>query len=85
MGIPRPKAGQLKVSYGKLADHAPDIIVASGDGTGRADRALLMHAITSPTHHPFDDTWEPSLVDELTARGYDITTLRISISKRTPK
>ena len=81
MSVPRPKKGQLKIGYGKLKDHAPDIVVASGEGTTRADRSLLLYAITSKTHRPLVNKWAPSLVDELIARGYDITTLKISIEK----
>ncbi|KFL48516.1 hypothetical protein IL54_3949 [Sphingobium sp. ba1] len=49
----------------------------------------MMHAITEKTLRPkfpgpgYD--YEPSLVDELEARGFDITTLRISIMKKEPQ
>lgn len=78
MSVPVARPGEVKIQYGKVAN---DLMMCWGDGTAKADAALLICALTSPQHQPFDNTWEPSLVDELKARGYDITTLRISIEK----
>lgn len=80
-GVPTARPGQVKIQYGKVAN---DLMMCWGDGTAKADANLLICAVTSPKHHPFDDTWEPSLLDELRDRGYDITTLRISIEKVRP-
>jgi hypothetical protein len=44
------------------------------------DARLLDNVFGSPRTHPFSDSL-PSLYDELTARGYDITTLKFSIRK----
>jgi hypothetical protein len=86
-GAPRPRPGQLKVQFGRLAGDTPDIIYARGDGIPRADAHLLHNVLASK--RPCVDiaapdilSWEPSLFDELEARGYDISTLRISIEKK---
>ena len=47
----------------------------------RPDGALAHSAFCSEQHHPFDDTWSKSFVEELKSRGYDITTLKFSIQK----
>jgi hypothetical protein len=68
MGIPRPNSGQIKASFGKLADAGEDLIVANGPDTARADRALVMHTLAP--------LWE-----ELTRRGYDPKSIRFSVNK----
>lgn len=74
------RPGEVKVQHGKVAN---DLMMCWGDGTAKADAALLIRALTSPTHRPIDNTWAPSLIDDLKDRGYDITTLKISIEKAT--
>ena len=78
----KAKPGQLKVQYGKLPYDEPDLIFAWGDGTNKADSHLLMNALHEERYHPFDKSWSPGVVDELEKRGYDITTLKISIEKK---
>jgi hypothetical protein len=68
MGIPRPKTGQIKGSYGKLAHNDPDVIVAWGDKVALADRAVVLYHLNE-------------IRKDLEPRGYDITTIRFSISK----
>lgn len=82
---PRPRSGQLKVQWGKLYDEDPDLIYAAGEGVPREDRHLMHHALSAPRWMgPLHDKWafEPSVLEELEARGYDITTLKISIEKK---
>lgn len=85
---PRPRPGQLKVQFGKLADDGPDIIYARGEGIPSADGRLLHHFLSAPRAYfdlqarPFGIAYEPSLIEELEARGYDIKTLKISIEKK---
>lgn len=86
-GPPRVRAGQLKLQYGKIAGHKPDIVVAWGDGTCRADASLIMNALTAPQMTSARDSlfgyeFEPSIVEELERRGYDVTTLRFSIEMK---
>lgn len=83
----RAKPGELRAYYGK-ADRwsGPDVCYAWGDGTSSADGRLL-HCALSTERLTFDfpgtgTVFEPSLIKELEARGYDITTLRFTIQKR---
>lgn len=75
--------GQLRMFYGRLPDDsAPDVCFAWGDGCSKRDGALLHWIIGSkraPTVPGRD--WEPSLLDELKSRGYDLSTLEFSIRK----
>lgn len=85
-GPPRARPGQLKAQWGKVADSDPDIVYVGGEGTTRADRWMLHHFIGRPQFaNPLSrDTFalEPSFLEELDARGYDITTLVISVEKK---
>lgn len=76
------REGQLLVKYGKLPYDEPDLIYAWGEGTSKADGNLLVHYISGKRYSPFNKKWEDSLVEELEKRGYDITTLKISIQKK---
>lgn len=85
---PAAKPGEIKIVYGRLDRHnSPDLCVAWGPGTDmKCTGRLIMNAITEKTLRPkFPGPgyeYEPSLVDELEARGFDIETLRISIMKK---
>lgn len=87
---PTAKPGEIKIAYGKVDRHSnPDLCVAWGEGVDmRCTGRLIMHAITekrlrakfsSPGYE-----YEPSLLEELEARGFDITTLKISIQRKQP-
>lgn len=82
---PKAKPGQLKTQWGKIEHSNPDLCYAWGDGCARADGRLMRSAFSSK-HFPssFDSSHEmmPSFLEELEARGYDITTFRFSISKK---
>lgn len=62
-----------------------------GDGCSKSDGHLLHAVVNSPRHWVgFEGAKvNPSLLEELVSRGYDITTLRFSIAKKvaptTPK
>lgn len=82
---PRPKDGEICLKWGKMKDQDPDLIVAGGDGTDRADRRLIMYAFTSIRIHAATGGigyWDPSIAEELHNRGYDLTTLEFRISKK---
>ncbi len=81
-GVPRAREGQIKAQWGKLADCDPDIVLAWGDGASKSDAHLLHNLISSPRFIPFSNEWEKSFVKELEERGYDITTLKISVEKK---
>lgn len=88
MSHPTAVAGQIKVKYGKREG---DLFLCSGEGTSKADAALLIGAVTDMVATPDFKTaynlhlqgfMAPSVLDQLEARGYDPTTLEISIRKK---
>lgn len=86
---PSAKAGEIKIVYGKADRHSdPDMVVAWGAGTDmRCTARLFMSALhdkrMARDFPSMEIIYEPSLVEELEARGFDITTLRITIQKKT--
>lgn len=88
-GTPRARPGQLKLQWGKLADCAPDHIACRGEGIPKTDANMLFDFISAKRHRTdFDNPgnrlgiYDPSFLEELEARGYDIRTLKISIEKK---
>ncbi|WP_395326958.1 hypothetical protein WBP06_09575 [Novosphingobium sp. BL-8H] len=85
---PTAKAGEIKIVWGRVDRHnRPDLCVAWGDGTDmRCTGSLMMHALTEKRlRSKFPGPgyeYEPSLIDELEDRGFDITTLRFTIEKK---
>lgn len=77
------KDGELKVSWRKFEGEY-DIVYDGGEGTSRADRSYLHSVLgTKREVRTFTGTiLEPSVLEELEARGYDLTTLRFSIKKK---
>lgn len=74
-----PKTPKLVAQYGKL-DGETDIIISWGPGIPKCDASLLYNAICTE-RRLWDGTYDKSLIDELKERGYDISTLRFTISK----
>lgn len=83
----RPKVveGQIKMQKGKI-DGDVDMCIFYGDNVPRCDRALVMNVLcsermrlnfSSMKYEP-----DPSLIDELEARGYDLDTLQFSIKRK---
>lgn len=85
---PKLKDGELRIYWGKLPHENPDVVLAwQGDRNMKRDTNLLHYVMCSkrPKIHLGAVDWsamEPSLIEELEARGYDITTLQFSIRKR---
>ncbi|MES2173832.1 MAG: hypothetical protein V4523_07780 [Pseudomonadota bacterium] len=85
---PTAKPGEVKIVYGRIDRHNnPDLCVAWGPGTDmRCTGSLMLHALTEKRlQHKFPSggtEYGPSLIEELEARGFDIQTLRITISKK---
>ena len=85
---PKLKDGELRVYWGREPhDKTPDVIFAwQGDRMMKRDANLLYDHFASQRPDPFASPifskMEPSLIEELKARGYDITTLRFSIMKK---
>ena len=84
---PKLNDGELRMYWGKLPHDAPDIIIAwQGDSSMKRDSRMLYYLLCSDRPDPFAkpifSKMEPSLIKELEARGYDITTLRLSVMKK---
>lgn len=62
-------------------DWASDMCIFYGDNVPRRDRALIMNVICS-SRRDWDGKSQPSLIEELDARGYDLETLQFSIEKK---
>jgi hypothetical protein len=81
------RPNELTALWGRADRYSePDVCYAWGDGVPRCDSRLI-HNILSSERVVLDlcggYTFEPSLLDELEKRGYDLTTLKFSISKKT--
>lgn len=79
------KPGQLRMAWGRSDPwDEPSIVYAWGDGVAKADANMLIHAMGGERmRSAFSGfAFDPSLVKELEARGYDLTTLKFSIQKK---
>jgi hypothetical protein len=82
------KNGELRIYWGcDPHDKTPDVMFAwQGDGTMKRDSYLLHYMMAGkhpdPYVTPVFSKMRPSLLEELDARGYDLTTLKFSIKKK---
>lgn len=85
---PVARPGELRVGWGvaERGDSEDVCYVWGGEGASKSDAYLLHNAIGSSRFSPSFErpryTVEPSLLEELAERGYDLSTLRISIRKK---
>ena len=85
---PKAKPGELKIQWGKLPGRGetPELIYVWGDGCSKQDSHLMHNAMAAKQPDPFVkpifSRMNPSFVEELEARGYDLTTLRFYIRKK---
>lgn len=70
--------GQVRIAYGKTEDgDGPDLVAAwGGQLGGKACAHMLLAAIT------MKPVGGMSVLEELAQRGYDITTLEISVREK---
>lgn len=82
---PKVIEGQIKVQKGKV-DGDVDICIFYGDNVPRCDRALVINAFCSKRQYTdlktLQPRFDPSLIDELESRGYDLDTLQFSIKRK---
>lgn len=90
---PKAKDGELKAQWGKIDRHNnPDLCYAWGKGIGKCDAHLLHNVLSSkrcatnwdaPLGSPriLWTKYEPSFLEELEDRGYDLTTLKVIVQK----
>lgn len=80
--------GEIKMQMGKV-DGEVDICIFYGDDVPRCDRALVINTLCHERQHTDLSTrlpkFEPSSIEELDARGYDLETLRFSIKRKASK
>jgi hypothetical protein len=85
---PKAKPGQLLMQWGKLPGEDPDMCYSWGDGCSKRDGHLLHNALASEKPdlfvQPLFSKMLPSLLADLESRGYDLTTLRFTVSKKAP-
>lgn len=60
-----------------------DVLYEWGSGCAKADGALLHYHFGIGRREVLTNDWGPSLLEDLHKRGYDLTTLKFSIRKRT--
>ena len=72
----------LTVWFGPVPKDAPDLHFSGPRGCDRS----LMHSALCGDRPPAipGQPWQPSIVKELEARGYDVTTLEFRIKRKTP-
>ena len=88
----KAKPGELKAQWGKEDRWSgADVTFAWGEGVSRCDASLLHTIMGTTRFYPAGmdkplGTYrtEHSFIDELEARGYDITTFRFSVQKKQP-
>lgn len=77
------KDGELMIFWGRETKHDEKDVVFEwkGDPSMNKDSVLLYRALTkrSPS---ISGELRPSLLDELKARGYDLSTIKFSIMKK---
>lgn len=83
----RPKMtnGRLDVWFGKLTKHDdPDFCVVSGDGAGGGStRGFVLGFLCGEHQHVKGNGWTTkTFLEEMDARGFDVSTLKFSIRKK---
>lgn len=79
---PKLKQGQLRVYFGKDDDgEGHDVCFSWGAGCSKRDSALL-HYHFATDRLDWQQRLEPSLIKQLEARGYDISTISFTIQKK---
>jgi hypothetical protein len=88
MSHPSAASGQIKIKHGKREN---DLFICNGEGTSKADAHLLLGAVKDRVlQADFETSYRlevegkmtDSVLAQLEARGYDPTTLEISIRKK---
>ena len=86
---PTARPGELLMRWGRLPGGEPDMCFAWGAGCDNRDSRLLHYKIACQTpdlrSEPLFSKMLPSLLEQLEARGYDLTTFRLSICKKRPE
>ncbi len=71
----RAKPNELRIAWTRDRTMGPDFAYAWGDGCHKSDARLLHLMLETKTSDGV------TVLDELKARGYDLTTIRFSVKK----
>lgn len=87
--VPEPKPDTLKVCWGRADSYSePSLVYVYPDRDGKAATRLLMTALEgdryAPDFGPRGYKVEKSVAKELEERGYDLTTLKLTIKRKAP-
>ena len=74
----RIKPGVLAAYYAKLKYDRPDVVLHNEAPARRCD-AHFLHSVLNTARYDCFGKREPSIIEELVNRGYDLTTLNFSI------
>jgi hypothetical protein len=78
--IPTTKPGELKAGWARVDGNSPSVAYNwGGGGAAKSDARILSNALEEVHVHD-----GKTLIEELEARGYDLSTLRFSIKLKTP-
>lgn len=76
----KPKHGEIRIDWSKREN---DLVFSwGGEGATKATAGYLQGQLSYKHYDCNGRLTEPSIIEELEARGYDITTLHISIKKK---
>jgi hypothetical protein len=81
---PKMKPGQLRMYWGRVDGDSPDVCYMWGGGGANKCDAALLHYHLGTKQLNWKKEIEPSLIEELEKRGYDISTLKFSIEMKRP-
>lgn len=82
---PKMEDGRLDVWFGKLTRHDdPDVCVRSGEGAGGSPtRGFVLDFFCGPHEAVGKPGWtSKTFLEEMDARGFDISTLKFTIRKK---
>lgn len=78
----KAKPGELKIGFGRDGDEdGPDIVFAWGEGLTKADASLLWYHFSNE-RADYTGKPVPSLLNELKDRGFDLSTLKLTVRKK---
>lgn len=79
---PPMRDGVLDIYYGFADGDGPDVCVKSGHGAGGSPNRHMVLDIFCGEHYDWDGKKRTSAIEELDARGFDISTLKFSIKMK---
>jgi hypothetical protein len=80
--VPKMGPGELRLEWGKMPKDDWDVQYYSTDPLEPKRHMALMHWAFATKRPNFAGRLEPSFIEELIQRGYDIETIKFSIKKK---